>query len=68
MIIELPVENIKERVKKLDLILTTDKGIVNIGINLNSKSEVPNRNFLFFCKLISSSIIKTRGLYYYRKT
>ena len=57
--IELPVENVKERVKKLDLILNTDKGIINVEVNYNSKSEVPNRNFLFFCKLISSSIKKT---------
>ena len=57
--IELPVENVKKRIKKLDLILNTDKGIINVEVNYNSKSEVPNRNFLFFCKLISSSIKKT---------
>ena len=59
--IELPVENVKERVKKLDLILNTEKGIINVEVNYNSKSEVPNRNFLFFCKLISSSIKKTES-------
>ena len=59
--IQLSVENTKERVKKLDLILNTDKGIINVEVNYNSKSEVPNRNFLFFCKLISSSIKKTES-------
>ncbi len=59
--IELQVENVKERVKKLDLILNTDKGVINVEVNYNSKSEMPNRNFLFFCKLISSSIKKTES-------
>ena len=58
---ELFVENKKERRKYLDLILETDKGIINVEINHGYKEELPNRNFLYFCKLISSSVIKNKS-------
>ena len=56
--IELPVENIKERRKYLDLILDSNKGIINVEVNHVFKDEIPNRNFLYFCKLISSTVKK----------
>ena len=42
--IELPVENIKERRKYLDLILDTDEGVINVELNHGFKDEMPNRN------------------------
>lgn len=59
--IELPVENKKERRKYLDLILKTDKGIINVEINHGYKKELPNRNFLYFCKMISSNVRKNKS-------
>ena len=59
--IELSVDNNKERRKYLDLILKTDKGTVNVEINHGYKDELPNRNFLYFCKLISSSVRKNKS-------
>jgi len=54
--IELSVEKHNERRKYLDLILETDKGIVNVELNHGYKDELPNRNLLYFCKLLSSSV------------
>ena len=59
--IELPVEHIKERRKYLDLILDTNKGIINVEVNHGFKDEIPNRNLLFFCKLISSSTKRSKS-------
>ena len=61
--IELPVENVKERRKYLDLIIDTDKGIINVELNHNFKNEIPNRNLLYFCKLISSSVKRTKSYF-----
>jgi len=58
---ELYVENIKEKRKYLDLILETDKGIINVELNYGYKEELPYRNFLYFCKLISSNVKKTKS-------
>jgi len=58
---ELSVDNIKERRKYLDLILETDKGIVNVEINHGYKDEIPNRNFLYLCKLISTSVRRSKS-------
>ena len=60
--IELPVENIKERRKYLDLILDTNEGIINVEVNHGFKDEIPNRNILFFCKLISSTVKKLKAI------
>lgn len=59
--IELSVDNKKERRKYLDLILKTDKGIVNVEVNHGYKEELPNRNLLYFCKLLSSSVKKNKS-------
>ena len=59
--IELPVEHIKERRKYLDLILDTNEGIINVEVNHGFKDEIPNRNLLFFCKLISSSVKRSKS-------
>lgn len=59
--IELPVEHIKERRKYLDLIIDTNKGIINVEVNHGFKDEIPNRNLLFFCKLISSSVKRSKS-------
>ena len=59
--VELSVENIKERRKYLDLILETDKGIINVELNYGYKDELPYRNLLYFCKLISSNVKKTKS-------
>ena len=65
--IELPVEHIKERRKYLDLILDTDEGIINVELNHIYKNEIPNRNFLYFCKLISSSVKRTKSYFNIKK-
>ncbi|MBR3898596.1 MAG: Rpn family recombination-promoting nuclease/putative transposase, partial [Bacilli bacterium] len=59
--IELSIDNKKERRKYLDLILETDKGIINVEINHGYKEELPNRNFLYLCKLISASVRKNKS-------
>ena len=59
--IEMPVETIKERRKYLDLILKTDKGVINVEVNYGYKEELPYRNFLYFCKLISTSVRKNKS-------
>ncbi len=53
---EMEVESIKERRKILDLIVVTDEGIINVEVNFGYKEEIDKRNFLYFCKLISSSL------------
>ena len=58
---ELPIKNITEKRKYLDLILETDKGIINVELNYGYKKELPNRNFLYFCKMISSSIKRSNS-------
>jgi len=55
------VDNKNERRKYLDLILKTDKEIVNVEINYGYKEELPNRNLLYLCKLISASIKKNNS-------
>lgn len=55
---ELNVETIKEKKKILDLIVETDKGIINIEVNNDYHQGLKNRNFLYFCKLIGSSVNK----------
>jgi len=55
---ELNVETIKEKRKILDLIVETDKGIINIEVNNDYNQGLKNRNFLYFCKLIGSSVNK----------
>ena len=65
--IELPVEHIKERRKYLDLILDTNEGIINVELNHIYKNEIPNRNFLYFCKLISSSVKRTKSYFNIKK-
>ena len=52
----MPINNSKERIKYLDLILETDEGIVNVELNHGYEEELLNRNLLYFCKLISSSV------------
>ena len=59
--IEMPVENVKERRKYLDLILETNEGIINVEINHGFKDELPYRNFIYFCKLISMSVKKAKS-------
>ena len=59
--IELSIDNKKERRKYLDLILETDKGIINVEINHGYKEELPNRNFLYLCKLISENVRKNKS-------
>ena len=59
--IELSVENVKERRKYLDLILDTDIGIINVEVNHSNKNDIPNRNLLYFCKLISSSVKRSKS-------
>ena len=59
--IELPIENKNERRKYLDLILDTNEGIINVEVNHGFKDEIPNRNLLFFCKLISSSVKRSKS-------
>ena len=65
--IELPVENVKERRKYLDLIIDTDKGIINVELNHNFKNEIPNRNLLYFCKLISGTVKRTKSYFNIKK-
>lgn len=59
--IEQPIDSKSERRKYLDLILETDKGIVNVEINHGYKEELPNRNLLYLCKLISTSVKKNKS-------
>ena len=66
--IEIPVDNKKERRKYLDLILDTDIGVINVELNHNFKDEIPNRNLLFFCKLISSSVKRSKSYLDIKKT
>ena len=65
--IELPIENVKERRKYLDLILDTNEGIINVELNHGFRDEMPNRNLLYFCKLISSSIKRTKSYFNIKK-
>lgn len=55
---ELPVENKAEKKKILDLIVYTDKGLINVEVNNNFNPAIQVRNLLYFCKLVSSSIDK----------
>ena len=65
--IELPMENIKEKRKYLDLILDTDEGVINVELNHGFKDEMPNRNLLYFCKLISGSIKRSKNYFNIKK-
>ena len=57
----MPLDNKNERRKYLDLILETDKGLVNVDLNHGYKDELPNRNLLYFCKLLSSSVKRNKS-------
>ena len=65
--IEIPIDNKKERRKYLDLILDADIGVINVELNHNFKDEIPNRNLLYFCKLISSSVKTSKSYYNIKK-
>ena len=56
---ELSVETRYEKLKILDIIVYTDKGIINVEINNGYRPEVNTRNLIYFFKLISSSVEKS---------
>ena len=60
---EMPVEYLKEKGKILDLIVCTDKGTINVEVNNEYKEDMYVRNFLYFCKLISSHLTKNNRNY-----
>ena len=55
---EMTIENKNEKVKKLDLIIYTDKAIINLEINNNHNPGLLMRNLLYLFKLMGSSIDK----------
>lgn len=57
---EMPVEKIKERRKILDLVVYTEKEVINVEVNNAYKKDLYIRNFLYFCKLISSNLEKSK--------
>ena len=56
---EMPVEKITERRKILDLVVYTKNEVINVEVNSAYKKDLYIRNFLYFCKLISSNLEKT---------
>ncbi len=60
---ELPIDYKKEKIKVLDLIVVTDKGIINVEVNNDYREDIYIRNFLYFCKLISSHLKKKNKNY-----
>lgn len=56
---EMPIENKFEKRKILDMIVHTDKGLINIEVNNDYKPGLINRNLLYFFKLVSSSLDRT---------
>lgn len=56
----MPVEKIKERRKILDLVVYTEKEVINVEVNNAYKKDLYIRNFLYFCKLISSNLEKSK--------
>lgn len=57
---EMPVEKITERRKILDLVVYTENEVINVEVNNAYKEDLYIRNFLYFCKLISSNLEKTK--------
>lgn len=57
---EMPVEKIKERRKILDLVVYTEKEVINVEVNNAYKKDLYIRNFLYFCKLISNNLEKSK--------
>lgn len=57
---EMPVEKINERRKILDLVVYTKNEVINVEVNNAYKEDLYIRNFLYFCKLISSNLQKTK--------
>ena len=57
---EMPVEKIQEKRKILDLVVYTENEVINVEVNNAYKKDVYIRNFLYFCKLISSNLEKTK--------
>jgi len=57
---EMPVEKISERRKILDLVVYTENEVINVEVNNAYKEDLYIRNFLYFCKLISSNLEKTK--------
>ena len=57
---EMPVENLKEKRKILDLVVYTENEVINVEVNNAYKKDTYIRNFLYFCKLISSNLEKTK--------
>lgn len=57
---EMPVEKINEKRKILDLVVYTEKEVINVEVNNAYKEDLYIRNFLYFCKLISSNLQKTK--------
>lgn len=57
---EMPVEKINERRKILDLVVYTEKEVINVEVNNAYKKDLYIRNFLYFCKLISSNLEKSK--------
>ena len=53
---ETPVETIKEKRKILDLIIESDRGIINVELNHNPRQDTFLRNFLYFCKLLGRQL------------
>ena len=60
---EMPIEYVKEKRKILDLIVITDKGIINVEVNNDYKEDMYIRNFLYFCKLLGSHLKKENKNY-----
>ena len=60
---EMPVDYKNEKIKVLDLIVVTDKGTINVGVNNDYREDMYIRNFLYFCKLISSHLKKQNKSY-----
>lgn len=55
---ELEKINVNTKKMVLDLVLDTDMGIVNVEVNNGSQEYIYNRNFLYFNRLVGSSLKK----------
>lgn len=53
---ELEKINVNTKKMILDLVLDTDKGVVNVEVNNESPKYIYNRNFLYFNRLVGSSL------------
>ena len=58
---ELDTNYNNEKSKTLDLIIHTDKGIINVEVNNGYMKELNNRNLAYFCKLFGSSLDKNKN-------